>query len=328
MILSLLFIATLGRVIGHGHVVLPASTRHGGTLKTGGDCTKGQCFWFSNNVEIPGEPTLPNEFRSVQLNVSGGVADVYKTSPWRAPGSTKVFGSGCGVAGGSDTPYMNGGYPKDGSPQGMDGLKLPKHGTAPTWTRGTNAEVAWSISANHGGGYSWRLCKNDGNVTEECFQNNQLKFHGDSSWVVYADGSRKEFKMTKTTVGTYPAGSEWARDPVPGCYMCDAYTKCGAPLPPVPGFVKSSWEDQVNCYGACDGSSSSKVTGECPSGTAQFPIASPGISGFGKIVWDWGILDLVEIPKDIEAGEYLLGWRWDCEESTQVWENCADIIIK
>merc|ERR1712032_1265817 len=26
-----------------------------------------------------------------------------------------------------------------------------------------------------------------------------------------------------------------------------------------------------------------------------------------------------------EEGTYLLSWRWDCEESTQVWQNCADI---
>ena len=47
-------------VLGLGHVTLPASTRNGGSMATGGSCTSGQCFWFSNNVEIPGEPTLPN----------------------------------------------------------------------------------------------------------------------------------------------------------------------------------------------------------------------------------------------------------------------------
>ena len=28
-----------------------------------------------------------------------------------------------------------------------------------------------------------------------------------------------------------------------------------------------------------------------------------------------------------QAGEYLLSWRWDCEESTQVWQNCADVVL-
>lgn len=199
--------------------------------------------------------------------------------------------------------------------------------TPEVWKRGTNVEVAWSIAANHGGGYSWRLCPNNGgNVSEECFQNNQLKFAGDSSWIVYSDGRKVEFPMTKVTEGTYPEGSEWARDPVPGCYVCDAYTKCGTPLPPVPGKVKSDWDIQVNCYAYCDGSSDSKASGSCVHPT-QFPEPSPGISGFGKTIWPWGIMDKVVIPEDLEPGSYLLGWRWDCEESTQVWENCADIKI-
>jgi len=108
--------------------------------------------------------------------------------------------------------------------------------------------------------------------------------------------------------------------------VCDAYTKCGAPLDPVPGKVKSDWDNQVNCYAMCDGAGSSKAGGYCP-GRTQFPVSLPRISGFGKIVWKWGIADEIKVPTDIDAGEYLLSWRWDCEESTQVWQNCADITI-
>lgn len=223
--------------------------------------------------------------------------------------------------------YANGGYPPHGIAQGFDGVKMPKK-TTTTWARGSSVEVAWAISANHGGGYNYRLCKADGNVTEECFLQNSLRFAGDDSWVVYPDGRKVAFKTEKTTEGTYPSGSEWARGPVPACYMCNAYEKCGAPLPPTPGPNASSvWNTQVDCYAACDGSTSSKASGSCPEGTPQFPEALPGISGFGKKVWEWSIMDKVVIPKDLEVGEYLLSWRWDCEESTQVWENCADITI-
>jgi hypothetical protein len=35
------------------------------------------------------------------------------------------------------------------------------------------------------------------------------------------------FPMTKVTEGTTPVGSEWARDPVPGCNICDdAIAQC------------------------------------------------------------------------------------------------------
>ena len=51
-----------------------------------------------------------------------------------------------------------------------------------TWTRGMPAEVYWSSGSKHRGGYAYRLCKvNDGKVwevTEECFQDGHLNFHG------------------------------------------------------------------------------------------------------------------------------------------------------
>eukprot|EP00912_Choanoflagellata_sp_UC4_P000987 UC4_evm9s607 len=96
--------------VGHGHVTLPASTRNGGSLAKGGDCRNGACFWFSNNVEIPGKPTLPKQFWSVNNNVTEGAPnDLFATSPWRAPGSAPVYGSGCGSAGGGPVAYLNGG---------------------------------------------------------------------------------------------------------------------------------------------------------------------------------------------------------------------------
>ena len=38
--------------------------------------------------------------------------------------------------------------------------------------------------------------------------------------------------------------------------------------------------------------------------------------------------DTVVIPADISPGEYVLGFRWDCEETTQIWQSCSDITIE
>lgn len=131
---------------GHGRITRPASTRHGRSTA-----------WFSNNVKIPGPPSLASpDLRTVQPNVTGQPEDVYVASPWRAPGSAPVLGSGCGVGGGDKLPYRNGGH-CPGCPQGLDGKHLPKVGKPEEWKRGGTAEVAWMIAANHGGGYSWRL---------------------------------------------------------------------------------------------------------------------------------------------------------------------------
>eukprot|EP00494_Astrolonche_serrata_P002518 UN02524 len=110
------------------------------------------------------------KYRTINRNVTDESIDIFKTSPWRAPGTTIPFGSGCGSAGGGPVGYNNGGWAPQGIKQGADGITLPKQN--PThWKRGSNVEVAFGIWSNHGGGYSYRLCKNDGrNITEKCFQ--------------------------------------------------------------------------------------------------------------------------------------------------------------
>jgi hypothetical protein len=34
------------------------------------------------------------------------------------------------------------------------------------------------------------------------------------------------------------------------------------------------------------------------------------------------------IPKALTPGKYVLGWRYDCEATAQVWSNCADVTLK
>jgi len=32
-------------------------------------------------------------------------------------------------------------------------------------------------------------------------------------------------------------------------------------------------------------------------------------------------------PAAIPAGDYVLGWRWDAEMTSQIWQSCSDITI-
>ena len=90
------------------------------------------------------------------------------------------------------------------------------------WVAGSYQEVAWYVSANHAGGYSYRLCKvSDGGIselTEECFQKNPLEFVGEQQWVQYAKdrttGKRTELTALQTTEGTFPEGSMWRANPM------------------------------------------------------------------------------------------------------------------
>ena len=35
----------------------------------------------------------------------------------------------------------------------------------------------------------------------------------------------------------------------------------------------------------------------------------------------------VTVPDGLAAGEYSISWRWDCEQTPQVWNSCADVTI-
>lgn len=42
----------------------------------------------------------------------------------------------------------------------------------------------------------------------------------------------------------------------------------------------------------------------------------------------WTLVDRVKIPDALEPGEYVVSWRWDCEQTPQVWNSCADVTVE
>ena len=68
---------------------------------------------------------------------------------------------------------------------------------------------------------SWsRLCKvpeeGMGGLTEECFTQGHLQFYGDKQWIERG-ADRIEIDAVRTKDGTFPAGSQWTRNPIPNC---------------------------------------------------------------------------------------------------------------
>ena len=92
------------------------------------------------------------------------------------------------MAGGSPIHQFNAGeynttvYAKQGD-LGTAVLKPRPSGTV--WTRGATAKARWQNTANHGGGYSYRLCPASEPLTEECFQRHPLKFAGDAALCIF-----------------------------------------------------------------------------------------------------------------------------------------------
>jgi len=256
------------------------------------------------------QPTLPREARTVNTDKAAGADDDwYQFSPWRAPGSAGITDP-CGVAGGVKSSLdRNGEYGVSyrnttHARWGRLGSSLPRRETGTVWTAGEVVEVSWSLNANHGGGYYYRLCKlpEDGSpVTEACFQQTPLEYVGNTRFRWNADPStEEEIDTVLVSQGTTPPGSTWAMNPIPR----NDTEQTGASFAP-------------KCNETCSG---------CSGG---FGGACSGCRCTGE----WGpvnleIVDRVALPWMLPAGDYVLGWRWDTEESNQVWGQCADVTIK
>lgn len=314
-------------VSGHGNMVLPPAA----TGVVSGNCGPGgfgACghMWYENGTMIPGEPTIdeysplrtvkncPNLGPLCDMHDGPGNAlccygsrglppgkgvDTTRKSPWRAPGTAPIT-SPCGIIGGNPRGCSPGnpgigGCQTGGFGHGQDGRAYLAKSAVPQWKSGSVETVKFNLHNNHGGGYSYRLCKKPANpmdLTEECFTKMPLNFVGKTSTVSYRSPLKKDVEIPAmdTTNGTYPAGSMWRRNPIPFCIWL---TKGGGK--------------------------------GCPLG-AQFKPPAPGVVGYGPFP-DFDIADEIQVP-DIE-GDYVLSWRWDCEEfyPGQVWTTCANVHV-
>lgn len=99
---------------------------------------------------------------------------------------------------------------------GDRGSALPHTPSGVTWAAGSAVEVAWTLQANHGGGYSYRLCPLGEELNEACFQKYPLNFFGPSTFRWGGEGGhRQAFTPTVVSEGTTPPGSQWAKNPIP-----------------------------------------------------------------------------------------------------------------
>lgn len=258
------------------------------------------------------EPTVCDKnLRTINTNAECGAPDdFWYHNPWRYPGISPVIDA-CGTAGGmlpgqgqgsagasyTDTEFVK---------HGMLGSKLPPLDSATVWKAGSDVEVSWTLKAWHGGGYTYRIAPADEPLTEALFQKTPLDFVGNSSlrWGG-VNGEKLSFDSAargwQVSTGVVPEGSMWRKNPIPR--TVNEWFMYGASFEPV-----------------CNESP------ECANSHDKTP--APGVC---RCSGDWNdlveIVDTVHIPATLKPGKWVLGWRWDCEESAQVWTSCSDITI-
>jgi len=265
--------------------------------------------------------TLPREAWTMNVHaVEGSEDDSYRFNPWRAPGFAPVVDP-CGQAGGrypnvyvgGESDYTNTSLSRMGD---LGSVVLPRMEPQALWAAGGRAEVMWGMRFNHGGGYQYRLCPADEPLTEDCFQRTPLGFDRAKQTLVWINGTRLPIHGMFVDQGVHPAGSTWARNPIPrintdnrgldpaaaaACPGPDGLSGpgCAQFQPPCPmDHGPEPWSSDLSYQGACSGD------------------------------WTVGLIaDTVLIPDELPPGDYVLGWRYDCEETAQVWQNCADVRI-
>lgn len=153
--------------------------------------------------------------------------------------------------------------------------------------------------------YQYRLCPANSTLDESCFQKNPLPFTGSQKFrwggktgtveevqgTYVSDGIPAVGRIEgvlHTNIGVIPKGSTWAMNPIPD-YGSDR---------PAPSFKPRCKE-----IPGCD-----------PTGS--------GMNTRCRCSGEWGpydleIVDNVVVPANLPSGEYVLSWRWDCEESNQ-----------
>lgn len=228
--------------------------------------------------------------------------------------------------------YINTSY----AHHGMKGTDLPAMPTGTVWKIGGQATVTWNVRNNHGGGYAYRLCPASAPLTEACFQQHPLPFVQAEQAILFANGSRVKIPGTFVSEGTSPAGSTWAMLPIPENGLGPRCLPGPNDDPKTTPFACQEWEGRHDGHnghvpgpcGPCPETEGSDCS-RCDNGgddarSPSFPPPVPGVMG-SPIE---GILDVVEVPKDLAPGKYVLGWRYDCEATAQVWSNCADIELQ
>jgi len=293
-----------------------------------------QVEWYTNATFIPvgQKPTIPADsvLRTYGARGTGcgqgrdgGQAPTEqhcREHPWTAPGTAPIY-SPCGIDGGNAEGCPKGNAGKGGCAAGGYGhgpdarawyQSRPRF--VSEWQAGSDVRIKWGITANHGGGYSFRLCPKPANLmdlTEECFQQGSLEFVGNTSTAIFdldKLNERTEFPALSISLPT----GHWRQNPIPACGDASGGAflgLCTKPFQFPPRVNRTQFGIFTESMAGFSGSG----------GIGGLPSTTPLLK--------WAVEDVVKVPGDLIPGDYVLSYRWDCEQTSQVWNMCADIKV-
>jgi len=273
--------------MGCGVLDLPQDTEYSNTHPHDPDC---MVMWLSNLVKIPGNASIPDDISQSDLEVCNHNHwnDYrWKNNPWNSPGTAPVYGS-CGTLGGNPLGCNNDGEGKFGD--------CCNEQCSGGFALGDNAE-----------NYEW----DNPAVTEW-----KAGSYQEVAWFVAANhAGGYSYRLCKVPDGGITKITE-------ECFQKNQLQFAG----------DTQWVEYQG--DRMTGYRTELVARQTKEGT--FPPGSmwranpllPSEEEGGSFDNSRGhIIDNVVVPSDLEHGDYVLSFRWDCKCTPQVWTSCANIRI-
>merc|ERR1712029_1065059 len=249
----------------------------------------GRNAWFTNFTRVP-VVTIDKEF------IDGGLKgdDVTGYNPWTSPGAAPVYGNGCGLNG--------------GNPDGCDGEDA-------------------TFGRCCGGGDKGMGC--GGYVGgKPALEHYEEGFFGDPTTTTWVRGEPAEVAWYS---GAHHRGGY-------------AYRLCKVNNGEIWKVTEECFQKgHLNFYGTTSwiyrrpgkGDKFKEDGWQAVDLITTREGTTPEGSEWASMVTlpdhverdSWAMRDLVEVPETLEAGEYVLSFRWDCQKTPQVWNACANIQV-
>jgi len=157
--------------------------------------------------------------------------------------------------------------------------------------------------------------------------------------------NRTTIPAKRLRAGTQPKGSTWTRNPIPGCkaptggsfnWGCLVSSIPGKypPVPasayqfPPPGKDLSRPGLLLGGFGigACFGCNQRVNPKDCNIYGKRYKN-NCSVDETAAQTLQWSVVDKVRVPQ-VPPGDYVVSFRWDAEQTPQVWTSCSDVRIE
>jgi len=251
---------------------------------------------FFTNYTVVEKRTLPKEFLDADTTNKSPAGK----HPWNSPGAAPIFGNGCGANGGNPNGCIG---EDDVLGRCCGGSADKKTGI---WEPGCGGYVGGKSALSHykdGIFGTPRVTTWERGTNQEVLWESKAYHRGGYAYRLCKVKKGKIWKVNEKCFQKghlkFASNTTWIYYDTKGDEPWDPNNFVAQPL------VKTN-------------------IGTTPEGSEWAKVNLPSELLGGT---HWAFKDLVEVPEDLEPGEYVLSFRWDCQQSPQVWNSCSNIQI-